>query len=241
MQVDHGKNIIELDRVHFSYDGKSEVLSDVSLKVHRGDYLGLIGPNGAGKTTLLKIMLGLLRPSMGSVKLFGKNLNEFKEWDKIGYVPQKAASFDNNFPATVEEVVRMGRSAKRGLFRFFQNEDFVAVEKALKAVDMLQYKNSLIGDLSGGQQQRVFIARALAVEPEVIFLDEPTVGVDAKTKKEFYDLLQKLNRDFDLTLILISHDMDVVTKEAMHVAYINKTLVYHGSPEELARTKLFHV
>lgn len=241
MHVDHKTSIIELEHVSFSYDGRHDVLTDVSLQVHRGDYLGLIGPNGAGKTTLLRIMLGLLIPSRGTVKLFGKSPHDFKAWDKIGYVPQKATAFDSNFPATVLEVVLMGRTAKRGLFKFVRDEDRTAAKKALGEVGMFDYKDVLIGDLSGGQQQRVFIARALVTEPEVVFLDEPTVGVDTGAKKEFYDLLQKLNKEFDLTLILISHDMEVVTKEAMHVAYINKNLVYHGLPQELLKTPLPNV
>ncbi len=172
--VNHGENIIEVQNVSFSYNGH-EVLKDINLAIHRGDYLGLVGGNGSGKTTLIKIILGLLKPTSGTIKLFGKNITDFKDWSKIGYVPQKATSFDVNFPATVREVVLMGRYGRRGLFHRVAQEDRDRAREALEQVEMWQHRDRLIGDLSGGQQQRVFIARALATEPEVIFLDEPTV------------------------------------------------------------------
>lgn len=230
--IDHTKNIIEVRDVSFSYDGKQEVLSHVSLGIHRGDYIGLVGPNGAGKTTLLRAMLGLVVPKSGTVSLFGQDQREFKEWYRIGYVPQKATSFDANFPATAREVVLMGRYGKRGLFHRTTNEDKRIADKALAQVDMLPFAHRLIGDLSGGQQQRVFIARALASRPEVIFMDEPTTGIDHDAEDEFYDLLRKLNRDLGLTLILVSHDITRVTKEAMHITCINRTLTCYLSPEE---------
>ncbi len=232
MQVDHNKNIIEINNVSFGYTDEP-VLKDISLNIHQGDYLGIIGPNGGGKTTLLKIILGLLKPKSGTVKLFGQDSDKFKDRFKFGYVPQKAVNFDIKFPATVEEVVAMGRYAKRGLLSQPTPEDKNQVHKALQEVDMLEYKDRLIGDLSGGQQQRVFIARALASEPEIIFLDEPTAGVDNKTQEQFYALLKKLNETLNLTLILISHDIDVIAHEATELAFVNQTLVYHGTPEKM--------
>ncbi len=229
--IDHTKKIVEISDVSFSY-GKEEVLKDISLEIHQGDYLGLVGPNGAGKTTLLKIMLGLLPPKKGDIKLFGTDLKKFKKWSDIGYVPQKATNFDVNFPATVKEVVLMGRYGKKGLFRRTDGRDEIIAKKALQEVGMKEYENRLIGDLSGGQQQRVFIARAIAGEPKIIFLDEPTSGVDSKTQDEFYALIKKLNAELNLTLVLISHDIEKITKEAMHIACVDKTLVYHETPEK---------
>ncbi len=233
-EINEAKNIIEVKDMSFSY-GPNEVLKDITFEIHEGDYLGVVGPNGSGKTTLLKIMLGLLPPSSGSVRLFGKELKDFKEWSKIGYVPQKVTSFDVNFPATVHEVVLMGRYARRGLLRGITPKDEQVGKKALKQVGMLEYHDRLIGDLSGGQQQRVFIARALAGEPEVIFLDEPTTGVDEKTQGEFYALLGRLNKELKLTLVLISHDIEMITKEVMHIACIDRTLVCHSTPEEFLK------
>lgn len=233
--VDHTTNSIEISHVSFSY-GESEILRDITFAIHKGDYLGMVGPNGAGKTTLLKIMLGLLAPASGSVALFGTDVRNFKDWPKIGYVAQKAVNFDAHFPATVAEVVLMGRYAKRGLFHRITVEDRMAVNDALKTAEMQQYRDRLIGDLSGGQQQRVFIARALVTQPEIMFLDEPTTGVDAKSQEEFYALLRKLNQESNVTMVLVSHDIDRILREAMHVACIDRALVCHGSPEEYLKS-----
>lgn len=233
-EIDPHKNILEVQDVSFSY-GEGEVLSGITLAVPRGDYLGVVGPNGAGKTTLLKIVLGLLPLSRGSVRLFGKDIREFKEWARIGYVPQKAAAREANFPATVYEAVLMGRYARRGLFHRITEGDRRLAKKALEDVGMHAYKDRLVGDLSGGQEQRVFIARALVTEPDIIFLDEPAIGIDQKARDEFYALLKKLNREMRLTLILVSHDIEMITRETRHIACIDRVLVCHGSPEEFLR------
>lgn len=234
----HDHTIIELHDVSFSYI-QDDVVKDVSLQIHKGDYVGIIGPNGGGKSTILKIMIGLLKPQKGTVKLFDTEIEKFKDWSKIGYVPQKT-SIAMNFPATVEEVVAMGRYGKLGLFHFPNKEDALKVHEALAQVEMTDFKNTQINDLSGGQQQRVFIARALVTEPEVVFLDEPTVGVDIKTQKQFYNLLRRLNRELDLTLVLVSHELDVVAHESTELGYINRTLVYYGEPNEFLKGKYFH-
>ena len=230
-KVDHHKNIIEVEDISFSYNENENVLHDITLAIHQGDYIGLVGPNGAGKTTLLKIMLNLLTPTKGIVKLFGSDIRVFKDWHKIGYVPQKALNFDVNFPISVYETVIMGRYSKK-LFKPTTLEDKKEVEGALRQAGMWEYKDRLIGELSGGQQQRVFIARALVNHPEVIFLDEPTTGVDSKMQDEFYELLQKLNKELGITLVLVSHDIERMTKEVMHIACVDKTLTCHVSPEE---------
>jgi zinc transport system ATP-binding protein len=229
--IHNTENIIEIKNVSFSY-GDKEVLRDVHLDIHKGDYLGIVGGNGSGKTTLLKIILGLLPSKTGTITLFGKDKAEFSDWQKIGYVPQKATNFDVNFPATALEVVLMGRYGKRGLFRAVTDEDNQQAKKALEEVEMWEYRDRLIGDLSGGQQQRVFIARALAGEPEVIFLDEPTVGVEKHIRDEFYALLQKLNKELRLTIVLITHDIESISHEAMHVACIDQTLFFHNSADD---------
>lgn len=223
--VDHKENIIECAGITFSY-GSGVILQNIDIAVHRGDYLGIVGPNGGGKTTLLKIMLGLLRPQSGTVKLFGKDIKDFKDWSKIGYVPQKATSFDTNFPATVFEVVLMGTFGKRGILHQTTRTDKDAVYNALKKVEMTDFAKRLIGDLSGGQQQRVFIARALVSNPEVIFLDEPTTGIDESAQKEFYALLRTLNQQYDVTLVFISHDHTALKKEATEIATVHRTLTY---------------
>ncbi|MEK7643757.1 MAG: metal ABC transporter ATP-binding protein [Patescibacteria group bacterium] len=236
MSVDHTKNIIEIKSVSFAYGG-TPVLNNVSLNIHEGDYIGVIGPNGGGKTTLLRIILGLLKPTSGAVKLFGTPCLCRKEWSRLGYVPQKAINFDPLFPATVYEVAAMGRYGKKGLLRGLNAEDHRVIAESLGRVEMLEYRDRLIGDLSGGQQQRVFIARALSGEPEVLLLDEPTIGIDLQTQEQFYRLLKKLNKELNLTLILISHDIGVVAGEATEIAFLNQSIQYYGDPSGFADEK----
>jgi zinc transport system ATP-binding protein len=226
--------LISLNDVSFSY-GSEPALDHISLDIHRGEYVGVIGPNGGGKTTLLRTMLGLIRPQSGAVKLFGQAPHEFKEWWRLGYVPQKATNFEARFPITVEEVAMLGRVAKVGIGRRFTAADKQAVDHALEQANITNLRKRPITELSGGQQQRVFLAKALASEPEILLLDEPTVGVDVKSQDEFYQLLSRLNREQHLTLIMVSHDIDVVVNEVNKIACINETLVYHGTPKDFVK------
>jgi len=226
MQIDHTKNIIEVKDLSFSY-GDHKVLHSVNLCVHRGDYLGVVGPNGGGKTTLIKLILGLLKPENGEVLIFGEPASKLRDKKRIGYVAQKVTNFDPIFPITATDVVGLGKSG-----------DQKNIKWALEKVEMEKYANRLIGELSGGQQQRIFIARALAQKPEIIFLDEPTTGIDAEAQTEFLDFLKKLNRELDITLILISHDINIITEEATEIAYINKTLTYYDSPKDFLKQHL---
>jgi len=237
-QINNPQSIIKLDKVCFSYN-KEEVIKDISLEIKKGDYVGVVGPNGGGKTTLLKLILGLLNPKSDSIKLFDIDLKDFKNWSRIGYVSQRVF-VETNFPITVEEIVTMGRYGKRGLFNLPTKEDKEKTLQALREVGMLEYKDRQINDLSGGQKQRVFIARALTTEPDVMLLDEPTAGVDIKTQKQFYKLLEKLNMELKLTLVLITHDLDVVMHEANKLAYINKTLEYFGDPHKYPKKEYIH-
>jgi len=224
-------NIIELKNLSFKY-GNINVLDDINMQIKRGDFVGLIGPNGSGKSTLLKIILGLLTPQQGEVTLFGLPLNRFAAWDKIGYVSQKANSFNTGFPATVNEVVAMGLYGKKGIFKHLNRMDKKKVIEAIELVGLIEFEKRNIGKLSGGQQQRAFIARALVNDPELLILDEPTVGIDSESTKQFYNLLENLNKDLGITIILVSHDIGVVTKQVSQVACLNKQLHFHGSPEE---------
>lgn len=223
---------IELDNVSFSY-GTAEVLENLSFTIRKGEYLGIIGPNGGGKTTLIKIILGLLHPTEGRVALFGKDRHDFKEKYRIGYVPQRVTQLDRTFPATVLEVVRTGRTARLGFFERFTKKDNDAVEHAMDISGIAKYRNTLVGNLSGGERQRVFIARALASEPDVLILDEPTVGVDIGAQKTFYDFLSTLNREQHLTILFVSHDVDTVAQETKTVLCLNHNLVCHGLPHNL--------
>jgi zinc transport system ATP-binding protein len=232
MSIEQTQPYIELNDVSFTY-GDTPVLEKVSFVVRKGEYLGVIGPNGGGKTTLVRIILGLLHPTSGRVALFGKDHHDFKEKYRIGYVPQRVSQLDKNFPATVFEVVQSGRIPRLGLFKGFTNKDRVVVESAIELAGIAKYRNTLIGNLSGGERQRVFIARALASEPDVLILDEPTVGVDIGAQKKFYEFLGSLNRDQHLTIIFVSHDVDAVAGEIQTVLCLNHSLVCHGVPEML--------
>ncbi|MDR7418128.1 MAG: metal ABC transporter ATP-binding protein [Armatimonadota bacterium] len=226
--------LVAMEHVCFSYGGE-QVLHEVSLTIQPGDFLGIIGPNGSGKTTLLRIMLGLARSECGHVRLFGIDVRDFRDWHRIGYVPQKAVAFESRFPATVAEVVLSGRVGRTGLGRPFGPADHRAGLEALETVGMADFRDRLIGRLSAGQQQRVFIARALANHPELLVLDEPTVGVDPEAQEQFYSLLRRLNREMGTTLVLVSHDVAVIAKEVTQIACLNRTLVFHGSPDEAIR------
>ncbi|RLQ98205.1 metal ABC transporter ATP-binding protein [Falsibacillus albus] len=223
--------VIELKDISFRYE-RENVLEDINLEVPKGAFLGLVGPNGSGKSTLLKLILGLLKPQKGEVFLFGEKQSKFSGWDKIGFVSQKANSFNSGFPATVYEVVASGLTKKIGLFKFIDKNDKKQVTEAVKAVGMEAFLHRNIGELSGGQQQRVFIARAIVSSPEILILDEPTVGVDAKNVQSFYDMLDKLNHELGITLLLVTHDIGTISSKVTHVACLNKHLHFHGRADE---------
>lgn len=225
------KTIIEIKDVSFRYD-RENVLENINLTVPKGAFLGLVGPNGSGKSTLLKLILGLLKPQSGSIHLFNQAHEDFKEWYRIGFVSQKANSFNSGFPATVFEVVASGLTGQMGLFRFLGRSGKMAIKRAIESVGMEDFMDRNIGQLSGGQQQRIFIARAIVSNPEVLILDEPTVGVDVKNVNTFYRMLEHLNKELDMTLILVTHDIGTITNKVSHVACLNKFLHFHGNTED---------
>ena len=231
-------DLIVLRGVSFRYDG-APVLVDINMTIREGDFLAIIGPNGSGKTTLVKVILGLLGPSSGEVEIFGRPRQEFSDWRKIGYVPQKATHIDPFFPASVEEVVGMALVSNRRPRSASGREGRERILRALEEVGMGEYRKWPIGRLSGGQQQRVFIARALVTSPRILFLDEPTTGVDAETQTSFYDMLDLLNRREGLTIVLVTHDIGIVNKHVTSVACLNQKLVYHGSHEDFCRSGVF--
>ncbi|MEA3229175.1 MAG: metal ABC transporter ATP-binding protein [Campylobacterota bacterium] len=209
-----------------------QILSKISLQIFNGDYIAIIGPNGGGKTTLIRMLLGLSKPSSGEIELFGKKQSEFKEWYKIGYVPQRASLVDANFPATVLDIVKMGRTAKRSLFSRMSDEDNSAVNDAIKKMDIENLQKKMVGTLSGGQRQRVMIARALASKPEILILDEPNTGVDVVSQKRFYELLAKLNKEEKITILFITHDIGVIADDIGRLFTINQKATICNNPKE---------
>ena len=206
--------------------GDMPILEDISLTIKKGDFLGVIGPNGGGKSTLLKVILGLVEPVQGEVKVWGKPPEESAHL--IGYVPQHSL-FDPDFPITVEDVVLMGRLSRHRLLRRFSAEDR---RKALDALDMVgitDLRNRPVGHLSGGEQQRTFIARALVRNPSLLLLDEALSSIDPATQTELYDLLSQLNKH--ITIVMVSHDLSAISTHVDKVACLNRRLYYHGSKE----------
>ncbi|MFC1477277.1 metal ABC transporter ATP-binding protein [candidate division KSB1 bacterium] len=216
--------VIDISSVSFSYNDTA-VLDDISLTVHRHDFVGIIGPNGGGKTTLLKLLLGLLEPEKGSVRVLDNRPRDISM--RLGYVPQNT-DINQEFPVTVKEVALMGRLGAARRFLRYSRKDLEAVERALQQVDMWEYRNVRIGDLSAGQRQRVFIARALTSDPEIMFLDEPTASVDPAGQVKLFDILKTLNKD--LTILFVSHGLNILLDYVNKVACVNRQLVFHDAP-----------
>jgi zinc transport system ATP-binding protein len=199
------------------------VLEDINLSVRELDFIGLIGPNGSGKTTLFKVLLGLLSPMRGDVRIMGKSVQKGRRY--MGYVPQMV-EFDQDFPISVWDVVMLGRLEQRRLLQPFTPKDARIVEVALRSVDMLHWRDRSISDLSGGQRKRVYIARALATEPRILLLDEPLAGIDPQMGSHVYELLQHLNRT--ITILMISHDIGAIASCVKTIGCLNRRLYYHG-------------
>jgi zinc transport system ATP-binding protein len=219
------KAIISLENVSFRYE-EHLVLQDVSLTIHEQEFLGIVGPNGSGKSTLLKIMLGLLTPQKGTISIFGMSPEEARL--RIGYVPQ-FATFDRNFPISVRETVLQGRLGKTRVIGPYRRQDYHMAQKALEEVELGDLAHRPLTALSGGQLQRVLIARALACQPEVLILDEPTAHIDPKIEEGVFELLKRLNQR--LTVLVVSHDIGFITQYITRVACLNRTLVCHATSE----------
>jgi zinc transport system ATP-binding protein len=225
-------SIFDLKNLNFDVNGQT-ILSNISLEIFSGQYIAVIGPNGGGKTTLIRMLLGLEKPTSGEIRIFGKKLKNFKEWHKIGYVPQRASHVDSSFPATVLDIVKMGRTAQRKLFSTFNQEDKDLVHDAMLKMDILDLADKMIGTLSGGQRQRVMIARALSSKPEILILDEPNTGVDIVSQKSFYALLKKLNKEDNITIVFITHDIGVIADDIARLFTINQKAIICNNPKQI--------
>ena len=221
--------------VWFSY-GAEPVLQDVSLTINQGEFVGIAGPNGAGKTTLLKVLIGLLGCQKGSVE-FTCRLDECEGETPcrpcIGYVPQQPLLREQDFPVTVREVVEMGRYNQAGLFRRISERDRKGVDSAIADAGLRSVEDELFGDLSGGQQQRALVARALVGKPHLLALDEPTSGVDASGKKDFYALLGHLHKKHNISILMILHDLPDLTGRVNRLVFLQRKILYDGSAKSL--------
>jgi len=232
--------MVEAKEISFAYRKNDPVLTGVTFTVNKGDFFGIIGPNGSGKSTLLRILLGLIKPQGGSVRVLGEDPTRSRKRAAIGYLSQTSTFFDRSFPGTVIEVVLMGRVARAGLFRRLGAADREHCMEALRTVGMEEHAQRKIGELSSGQQQRVMIARALAGEPELVILDEPTVGVDVNAEAEFYKLMRKLNVEKKLTLIIVTHDMDIVGHQVNKLMCLHCSIATHGTPKQFLEGDALH-
>ncbi len=217
--------IVKLEDVWLYFDNMP-VLEGINLSIKDHDFLGIIGPNGGGKTCLLKVILGLLKPSRGEITVFGHTPERGRKF--VGYVPQYSL-FNRDFPINVLDVVIMGRVGQMKRFRRYSEEDKKLAYEALETVEMLDYRDSQIGQLSGGQQQRVFIARALVTKPKMLLLDEPMASVDSHMQTELYELFEKLRQQ--MAIVLVSHDISAVSIYVDKIACLNRRLFYHDSKE----------
>jgi len=236
--VNEERELIRVEGVSFQFDS-IPVLEEVHFSIAQGDFVAILGPNGSGKTTLVKLILGLYRPTKGRVLLMGKPVEEFNDWSKIGYVPQKATHIDPFYPASVKEVVGMALFSGRLPGLAGKGERDKAVDVALDRVGMIAFRSRPIGRLSGGQQQRVFIARAIVNSPELLFLDEPTAGVDAATQALFYEMLHQLNKEQRITIVLVTHDIGIVNRHVTKVACLSQRLVFHGTHADFCQSEAF--
>jgi len=225
-------NILSVRNLCINYNS-IEALSGLTFDVLKADFVGLVGPNGSGKTTLVKAILGLVKPSEGTMTLFGQPLSEFRDWCKVGYLPQKMHSFNPYFPSTVKEVVALGLISRKKFPKRLDRSDEAAIMLMLATLNITHIANKLIGELSGGQLQKVFIARALINKPEFLILDEPTAALDPETRENFFSLIRDLNLKQQATIILVTHDVGTIGEHASKLLYVDKKVVFYGSFDEL--------
>ncbi|MDA8215398.1 MAG: ABC transporter ATP-binding protein, partial [Nitrospiraceae bacterium] len=201
----------------------------INLELGEGKFLGIVGPNGSGKTTLLRAIIGIIRPTSGTVRIFEASPFEAIQKGIFGYLPQ-SQKIEINFPARAIDVVIMGIYSRLGMLKWPSRQDIDRAEEMLSIMDMAGLENEPFSNLSGGQQQRVSIARALINNPRILILDEPSTGIDVVGQEDFYHLLKGLQKKLNLTIIMVSHDIGAVTSYVDEIACLNKTLHYHGSP-----------
>ena len=224
-------DLITCKDLTFSYDNKI-VVENINFSINQGDYLCIIGENGAGKSTLVKGLLKLKKPYSGQL-LFENNLKS----KEIGYLPQQN-NYQKDFPATVKEIVFSGYLNKINMIPFYKKSDKEIIYDNMKKLDIYSLKNKSFKDLSGGQQQRVLLARALCATSKLLLLDEPTSGLDPIVTKDFYNLVAKINKEFNISIIMVSHDIKYAIKYATHILHIQKKQLFFGTSNDYLSSKI---
>lgn len=219
--------IIEIKNLSVNY-GPTEALNNITCKIEKGDFIGLVGPNGGGKTTLVKTILGLLPATSGQILLFNQKMSVFRDFQKIGYLPQKHTGINPLFPASVEEVILLGILSVKKWPKKISRDDWQKVNALCENLGITNLKKNLISELSGGQQQKVLLARAIVSHPELLILDEPSTALDPNSREQFFALLKDLNSQKNITIILITHDTGYIGKYADKLLYIDRKLVFSG-------------
>jgi zinc transport system ATP-binding protein len=231
---------VVIENLDFSYAGQP-VLRRLNLTIDRGTTLGVVGPNGGGKTTLVRLLLGLLRPERGTIRVAGlMPVAAVRRGNVVGYLPQHP-SVPGNLPLNVRQVVRLGLAGKTGLLRGHAKDDLAFADSLLEKVGVADLADRPVVSLSGGQLQRVYIARALAPRPMLLLLDEPTTGIDPAGQQQFIEFLQDLKRQLDLTVVFVSHDLRAVCSISDRIACLNVTLHCHDVPNHLPPELVYHM
>ena len=224
--------LVQIQHLDFAF-ARQPVLREIDLTVERGTTLGIVGPNGGGKTTLIRLLLGLLEPTRGTIRVAGLSPRQaVRRGDVIGYLPQNPSP-GAALPLTARQVARLGLAGKSGILRPVARQDLSFVDDLLEKVGASEYADQCVATLSGGQLQRIYIARALAARPMLLLLDEPTTGVDRPGQQRFIEYLQKLKNDLQLTVVFVSHDLRAVTAICDRIACLSGTLHYHDVPDHL--------
>jgi len=219
-------SIIRVKNLNFRYNG-ADVLRNISFAVEKSVYLAIVGPNGSGKSTLIKNILGILQPEQGTVELFGKSLGHFRDWHKIGYLPQRLSGLNSHFPGTVAEIVQMG----------IPKGDKNRLKRTLEKMAIDHLSSRLIGELSYGEQQRAMLARALIRQPELLIFDEPTTALDPETREMFYALTQQMSQTEGTTVILVTHDSGIVGQYAQNLLYLDKKVIFSGTFQDFCSSQ----
>lgn len=209
-------SVLKMEDVSFSYE-EDMVVENISFSLNEGDFAAFIGPNGSGKSTVIKMLLAQLTPDSGRVELLGRPVSAGQDWTEVGYISQQVREFNQSFPATVREIVGSNLYSEMGFFHFLDSSLSRKIRSALELVDMEEFIDRRIGNLSGGQQQRVFIARMMVNDPRLILLDEPLSGVDIRTQDEFYHIIGDINRRLNKTVVMVSHDVNIIGSQANYV------------------------